>query len=56
MARDIFIQIKRYLHFSDDTNKAASGRPRPQEKLQKDGFILDHLRNAFQKEYVPTGR
>ncbi|KAK3590559.1 hypothetical protein CHS0354_008489 [Potamilus streckersoni] len=46
MSRDRFFQIKRYLHFSDD--KRISN-----DKLQKVRYLLDHLRRAFQSEYVP---
>jgi len=47
MSRDRFVQIKRYLHFSDDSNS-------PQhDKLHKVRYILNHCRTAFQNEYQP---
>ena len=49
MPRDRFVQIKRYLHFSDDT----VANPQQQHKLHKLRFILDHCRQAFQAEYMP---
>lgn len=44
MPRDRFVQIKRYLHFSDDTG----------DKLHKVRFILDNCREKFQREYKPN--
>ncbi|KAK3093822.1 hypothetical protein FSP39_020617 [Pinctada imbricata] len=49
MTRDRFIQIRRYLHFSDD-NEASNHR---NDKLFKVRRILDSLRNSFQSEYAP---
>lgn len=46
MPRDRFVQIKRYLHFSDD-------RCNPGDKLHKLRFIIDSCREKFQSEYVP---
>jgi hypothetical protein len=46
MSRDKFVQVKRYLHFSDDANIAA-------DKLHKVRFLLDHCRKTFQEEYTP---
>ena len=45
MSRDRLVQIKRYLHFSDDTNMEG--------KLHRIRFLLDHLREKFQSEYNP---
>ena len=47
MPRDRFVQIKRYLHFSDDAGNNQG------DKLRKIRFILDHCRDKFQSEYVP---
>ena len=44
MPRDRFVQIKRYLHFSDDIG----------DKLHKVRFILDNCREKFQREYKPN--
>ncbi|KAK3103610.1 hypothetical protein FSP39_020511 [Pinctada imbricata] len=49
MTMDRFIQIRRYLHFSDD-NEASNHR---NDKLFKVRRILDSLRNSFQSEYAP---
>ncbi|XP_061184352.1 piggyBac transposable element-derived protein 4-like [Saccostrea echinata] len=46
MTRDRYIQIKRYLHFSDDRNNN-------DDKLHKVRMILDTLRSSFQQEYIP---
>ena len=46
MSRDRFFQIRCYLHFSDDRCVA-------NDKLHKVRYLLDHLRHAFQSEYVP---
>ncbi|XP_046555943.1 piggyBac transposable element-derived protein 4-like [Haliotis rubra] len=42
--RTRFVQIKRYLHFNDDT-------PVPGDKLFKVRYILDTMRTAFQSHY-----
>jgi hypothetical protein len=47
MPHDRFVQIKRYLHFSDDAGNNQG------DKLRKIRFILDHCRDKFQSEYVP---
>lgn len=47
MPRDRFIQIKRYLHFSDDRNQEQC------DKLHKVRFMLNNLRVSFQREYTP---
>ena len=46
MPRDRYVQIKRYLHFSDDTGNAGAG-----DKLHKGRFMLDQCRTSFQREY-----
>jgi hypothetical protein len=46
MPRDRFVQIKRYLHFSDDAGNNQG------DKLRKIRFILDHCSDKFQSEYV----
>jgi len=48
MSRDRYVQIKRYLHFSDDR----CARDLANDKLHKVRFLLDHCR-TFQAEYVP---
>ena len=48
MTRTRFTQIKRYLHFSDDTQIANQN-----DKLFKVRLILDNLRKSFQEEYIP---
>lgn len=47
MPRNRYFQIKRYLHFSDDT------QVNNKDKLHKVRFILDHMRNKFMSEYKP---
>jgi len=47
MPWDRFVQIKRYLHFSDDSGDYAG------DKLHKIIFILDNCRRKFQSEYIP---
>lgn len=47
ISRDRYVQIKRYLHFSDERNADVG------DKLSKVRFLLDHCRNTFQSEYVP---
>ena len=47
MSRDRFTQIKKYLHFSDDSG------PRNADKLHKVRYVLDECRRSFQAEYTP---
>ena len=44
MSRDRFMQIKKYLHFSDDSG------PRNADKLHKVRYMLDECRRSFQAE------
>jgi len=47
MSRNRFFQIRRYLHFSDESQAA------PHDKLHKIDFILKSLRESFRSEYLP---
>ncbi len=49
MTRNRFIQIRRYLHFSDDAQVAAHR----DDKLYKVRLLLDSLRKSYQEEYIP---
>lgn len=46
-SRDRFMQIRRYLHFSDDSHVDQM------DKLFKFRYMIDTLRNAFMENYTP---
>ena len=46
-SRDRFMQIRRYRHFSDDSNVDQT------DKLFKFRYIIDNIRQSFKEHYVP---
>ncbi|XP_041364890.1 piggyBac transposable element-derived protein 3-like [Gigantopelta aegis] len=46
-SRDRFMQIRRYLHFSDDSNVDQT------DKLFKFRYMIDNIGQAFKEHYVP---
>jgi len=53
MKRDRFMQIRRYLHFSEDAPVPSQASHASRDKLAKIRYIVDSIRSAFQREYVP---